>query len=276
MPATANCLDAGLDYLRRRWSAIPIIAKSKRPMVPWTPFQEKAPTAEQLKGWFATRPDANIGIVTGAVSGLVVLDIDVGHGGADSLAGLEAHYRKLPPTVEAETGGGGRHFYFRHPGGMVRNRAGIAPGIDLRGDGGMIVAPPSVHPSGRRYRWADGRAPGETALAAMPDWLLRRARAGDERTAGGGHPLAHWRRLVREGVGEGQRNNSIASLAGHLLWRGVDPAVALDLLLCWNRERCRPSLDDDEVAQVVDSIARLHEREAREASAQWEPDRGER
>jgi len=75
-----------------------------------------------------------------------------------------------------------------------------------------------------------------------------------------GHPLAHWRELVRQDVAEGTRNSTLASLAGHLLWHGVDPQVALELLLVFNRVRCRPPLPDDEVAQVVASITRLHER----------------
>ena len=64
---------------------------------------------------------------------------------------------------------------------------------------------------------------------------------------------------MSEGVNRGERNNSVASLAGHLLWHGVDPAVVLELLLCWNRVRCRPPLDDEEVARAVLSITRLHE-----------------
>ncbi|MFO1301135.1 MAG: primase alpha helix C-terminal domain-containing protein [Burkholderiaceae bacterium] len=77
-----------------------------------------------------------------------------------------------------------------------------------------------------------------------------------------GHPLSHWRRLVGEGVAEGARNATIASLAGHLLWHQVDPHVVLELLLSWNRQRCRPPLADDEVAATVASIARTHVRGA--------------
>jgi hypothetical protein len=76
-----------------------------------------------------------------------------------------------------------------------------------------------------------------------------------------GRSLSDWRRLVREGVAEGRRNSTIASLTGHLLWHGVDPDMALELLLAWNRIRCRPPLDDAEVAQVVASITRLHDAE---------------
>jgi hypothetical protein len=79
-------------------------------------------------------------------------------------------------------------------------------------------------------------------------------------THGPGHSPSHWRELIREDIGEGRRNDTIASLAGHLLWREVDAEVVLELLLAWNRAHCRPPLSDAEVVHTVDSIARLHER----------------
>ena len=239
------------------WSVIPIEAHGKRPLVAWLEYQSRLPREDEIDAWFGARREPNLGVVTGAVSNLVVLDVDPQHGGAQSLAALEIEHGALPDTVEAQTGGGGRHFYFAHPGGVAHNRVGLAPGIDLRGDGGCVVAPPSLHPSGRRYRWAPGRSPQERQLAPLPDWLLRLARPTPARA---GHPLAHWRALVREGVDEGSRNSTLASHAGHLLRFGVDPRVALELLLAWNRVRCRPPLADSEVAAVVDSIARLHEQ----------------
>lgn len=254
-PQTPAALDAALDYLARGWSVIPIQPGGKRPLAAWLEFQLRHPSPQEIDRWFRRWSDANVAIVTGQISALVVLDIDVRHGGAESLARLEQANGPLPRTLEALTGGGGRHLYFVHPGGLLRNRTGIEPGIDLRGDGGYVVAPPSLHPSGRRYQWAHG--PSDVPLAQMPAWLLVRPLPGAEKT---GHPLAHWRQLVREGVAEGERNNSVASLAGHLLWHGVDPTVALDLLLCWNRTRCRPPLQDDEVARTVESITRLHLR----------------
>jgi hypothetical protein len=157
------------------------------------------------------------------------------------------------------TGGGGHHLYFRHPGGSVRNRAGLAPGLDLRADGGYVVAPPSLHPSGRHYAWRAGHEPEQVALAPAPAWLT----AAEEEAGRPGHPLRYWRSLVREGVDEGERNSRIASLTGHLLWHGVDPAIIFDLMLCWNASRCRPPLLEDEVERVVESIVRTHARHAR-------------
>ena len=250
---------AALGYAGLGWSVLPLGAKSKRPLIAWRALEARRAGGAEIQGWFRRWPDANVGIVTGAISRLIVLDIDPKHGGEIGLAALVRRHGPLRPTVEAATGGGGRHFYFASPGGEIRNRAGLAQGIDLRGDGGYIVAPPSIHPSGRPYAWVAGRSPHEFPLAPMPPWIPRMSGASGG-GSGGGRSTEDWRKLVREGVDEGTRNATIASLTGHLLGHGVDAEVARDLMLAWNRTRCRPPLDDDEVAAVVASITRLHER----------------
>jgi len=257
----SSCHGAALEYLARGWSVIPVEPRGKRPLVAWLEFQDRQPTAAEVTGWFGRWPEANLGIVTGVVSGLAVLDVDAGHGGAQSLVGLENAHGPLPRTITVATGGGGRHLYFSHPGGVVHNKVGLAPGIDLRGDGGCVVAPPSLHPSGRRYAWAPGCAPGQERLASLPPWLRQLARPGPGRA---GHPLTHWRELTRRRIPKGERNNTIASLAGHLFWHGVDAGVVFELLEAWNREHCEPPLPVEEVAHVVESIARLHERRGEE------------
>ncbi|HUM16670.1 MAG TPA: bifunctional DNA primase/polymerase [Candidatus Nitrosotalea sp.] len=251
-----DVLDSALAYARRGWSVVPVWPREKRPLIPWAPYQHHRPDEAEIRQWFRRWPSANVGIVTGAVSSLVVVDVDPLHGGDDSLRALEQAHGPLPDTMTAATGGGGLHVYLAHPGGRVPNEVGLVAGIDLRGDGGFVVAPPSVHPSGRRYAWLGTDLVAAPLPAPMPPWLLHLVR---ERGYRPGHSLAHWRRLVKEGIQEGERNNSIASLAGHLLWHGIDPEVILDLLLCWNARRCRPPLSDDEVARTVESIARLHE-----------------
>ncbi len=245
---------AALSYAARGWSVIPVEAGGKRPLVPWLEFQQRVATNEEIASWFGRWREANVGIVTGQVSRLLVVDVDPQHGGAESLAAMERAQGALPRTLEVHTGGGGRHLYFAYPSVRLHNRVGIRPGIDLRCEGGYVVAPPSVHPSGARYRWALGQGPGDLPVAQLPDWFLEAMRASGQ----GGHGLKHWRRLVREGVAEGERNSVLASFTGHLLWHGVDPEIAQDLLLAWNQVRCRPPLPDEEVARVVQSIARLH------------------
>ena len=249
-------LDAALAYRALGWAVIPAKAREKRPAIRWQKYQDGLPTDDEIRGWLKRWPDGNLAVVTGAISGLLVLDVDRRHGGDLALAQLEQRHGALPDTVESITGGGGRHVYFAHPGFEVRNRVGFAPGLDLRGDGGVIIVPPSIHPSGKPYRWRDGHGPTEASLAPLPFWLLEpRFPQGGQI----GHSLAYWRDLLHDGVEEGRRNATLASLSGHLLWHGVDPDVVMELLLCWNKVRSRPPLGDDEVIRTVRSIARLHE-----------------
>jgi hypothetical protein len=247
---------AALDYLSRGWAVVPIGRHSKRPIIAWQVYQQQLPDAADLEHWFARWPDANIAIVTGRHSGL-----DVDHGGEQSLDALIHERGPLPATMAARSGGGGRHLYFGHPGGVVHNRVDLFRGIDLRGDGGLIVAPPSVHPSGGRYRWLPGCAPEECSPAPLPEFLCAAIVTGKRAP---GHPAAFWRELLATGVTEGGRNNAVASLTGHLLWHGVDHQVVTELLLCWNRIRCQPPLDDDEVERTVESIVRTHLRQQSE------------
>jgi len=126
--------------------------------------------------WFDTWPDANVGIAIGAESGLVVLDVDPRHGGTESLEELETRHGRLPLSPVVLTGGGGTHSYFAHPkGGTVPNRTNFAglPGLDLRADGGYVVAPPSVHASGRAYEWSKLLHPTPSFLASWPPGATR-------------------------------------------------------------------------------------------------------
>ena len=131
---------AALAYRARGWSVIPVLRADKRPALPWQAYQDRSADEDEIRSWFRRWPAANLAIVTGRLSGLVVLDVDPGHGGEQSVRRLVAEHGRLPATVEARTGGGGRHLYFRHPGGTVHNKVGLAPGIDLRGDGGLASA----------------------------------------------------------------------------------------------------------------------------------------
>ncbi len=120
-----------------------------------------------IRRWWRRWPEANVGLRTGVVSGLVVLDVDPDHGGEASLGELVDAYEALPETLEVRTGGGGWHLYFIHPGGRVTNSAGVlGPGLDVRGDGGYILTPPSRHVTGGTYRRLTHTPP-----AAMPEWL---------------------------------------------------------------------------------------------------------
>ncbi|ACB27123.1 bifunctional DNA primase/polymerase [Methylobacterium radiotolerans] len=221
-----------------------------------------------VRAWFTSAPQANIGMATGTT---VVLDVDPRHGGDASLEALEAEHGPLPETTRALTGGGGQHILFRAPADVeIRNSAGdqggLAPGLDIRGAGGYIVAPSSRHASGRYYAWSVDHHPDDVPPAEMPDWLVQAlSRTGEGAAA---RDPSEWRNLVAEGVVDGGRNVAVSKLTGHLLRRYVDPEVAHELVQAWNETRCRPPLTPEEVTKTVGSIARkeLRRREAQHGS----------
>src|SRR5262249_8324027 len=202
-----------------------------------------------IHGWWRENPDYNIGIATGAVSNIFVVDVD-GWPAETALRKLEERYSGLPATVEAITSRG-RHVYFRYPQVSVRNSAGkIADGIDTRGDGGYVLAPPSVHPSGRRYAWSVDSA---NAFAEAPQWLLDKI--AEPKNGNAATPPSEWRERVATGVEEGKRNDQLIRLTGHLLRRYVNPFVASQLVQSWNATHCRPPLPSEDVECIVNSIA---------------------
>lgn len=159
------------SYARLGLRVFPLAPRSKVPLTP-RGFKDATDDVDQVRRWWAERPDANIGIACGESSGLFVVDVD-GPAGEAALAWLEADWGSLPITAEVRTGKG-RHVYLRHfPG--ARNTAGaLGEGIDTRGEGGYVVAPPSVHPNGSIYSWAPGRSPREQRRADAPEWLCKR------------------------------------------------------------------------------------------------------
>ena len=250
-PALPPMARAALWYGARGLRVHPLRSGSKLPV--WARWQERATTDPQIiSNTWKQSPDAGIGIATGAASGVIVIDGDHRHGGDDTLASLEREHGEIPPTWRCLTPGG-LHLYIRHPGGHVGNRVGLWPGIDLRGDGGYVVAPPTALADGRSYVWEVGNGPHGLAPIVAPTWLLDRIRPAAGPAVA--HPPDFWRTLVSDGVDQGGRNHAVAQVAGHLL-RRLDPYVALELVLAWNARRCRPPLSDYEVTRTVDSIAR--------------------
>lgn len=208
-----------------------------------------------IDNWWRGVSDLNVGLATGAGAGVFVLDID-DEAGENALAELERNNTPLPITVEAITGKG-RHLYFRlgeHD--PIRNSAGkIGPGLDIRGDGGYVVAPPSVHPSGRKYEWSVDSA---VEFADAPDWLhtLIAEPSGGSK----GRPLEAWHALLTSPIPNGQRNSTLAEITGKLLFHDVNLVLIRDLLVCVNAARCDPPLTVEEVEAIVASVARTHLR----------------
>jgi hypothetical protein len=251
-----SLLEAALRYANRGWPVFPCQAKGKAPLVQ-RGLLAAVTDPETITGWWRVWPDANVAGRTGRASGLIVLDVD-GEDGLASLRELERRHGPLPKTASVVTPRGGQHFYFAHPGGHVPNSASqLGAGLDIRGDGGYVLLPPSVGASGRRYE------PDEQCAAApLPGWsahpVASRENGSQART-----PTGVWVEIVRNGLPEGQRNDGLTRLTGHLL-RRLDVDLAAELVHVVNA-RCRPPLPAGDVDLIIDSIARRELQRRQEA-----------
>lgn len=179
-------LQWAIFYAERGFSIIPTAEGSKRPGLPWEEWAQKRPDTNQLTLWLTgLYRNSQIGMVTGRVSGnTFVVDADSGPGkeGAENLDDVLMMHDDFPETWTARSGGGGRHYFFRAPPG-VRVKTGkdvLARHVDVRGEGGFLILPPSLHSSGRFYEWVQGVDPATTEIAAAPDWLLDMVRDRSE------------------------------------------------------------------------------------------------
>lgn len=205
----------------------------------------------QIRRWWEMWPDANIGLVTGARSGpagLVVLDID-GPRGEQSIKDGGYSVDDAPQVMT----GKGRHVYYRQDNQWLKNFTGRLPGVDLRAEGGYVVAPPSLHANGKRYEWLDGQdIEALQGLPPVPAWIIALAREGARDVDG----VARSKLADKRDLGEGERNAGLASLGGRLRRAGMEGPEIEIALQAANRERCKPPLDDAEVTAIAESVAR--------------------
>jgi hypothetical protein len=163
---------AALHLAKRGMAVFPLSPGTKIPMAGSKGFKDATRDLKRVCALWTKHPTANVGIATGAISGVWVLDIDAHHDGEVTLVEIERRHGGLPLTIQVDTPNGGRHLYFRITQGSqgIRNSAGrVGLGIDVRGNGGSIVAPPSVLSDGRQYRWHRN---GANSFATSPNWLL--------------------------------------------------------------------------------------------------------
>lgn len=225
-------LTEALRYLSLGFSIIPV-GRDKKPLIPWKKYQKEKATSEEIKEWIIRFPDMNIGAVTGAISGIVVVDVE-----------KEGSTEGIAPTATVKTGGDGWHFYYKHPGRPISNSARlIAPLTDIRGDGGYVVLPPSIHSSGNTYKWSDS-APIEQGFSNLPDEVLKKIDAAGEKTE------------VLD-VSQGSRNATATKYIGRVLrqltsdlWDTAGWASLRD----WNATHAKPPLPENELEMIFSSI----------------------
>ncbi|MBL1216602.1 MAG: hypothetical protein D8M59_03820 [Planctomycetes bacterium] len=252
-PEPSNLLTAAMRYADVGHPVFPCRSGAKKPITEHGLLDASTDKA-QIAEWWGQHPDANIAIRT---DGLIVIDVD----GPDNSWLLDDvdKQQELANAPTSITPRGGRHHIFRAPNGRTyRNSASkVAPHVDVRADGGYIVAPPSVV-DGKTYRWLEGSGldwPPEE-LTEPPSWLLEildgiaanRGRASEAQSGGGADD--------RSLIPEGNRNATLTSMAGSMRRRGMSESAILAALHQTNQEQCQPPLDDREVQKIAESVSR--------------------
>jgi hypothetical protein len=277
-------LDEALAYAARGWPVFP--CAGKKPLTPHG-FKDASTNPNVIERWWLRHPDANIALATGKDAGVFVIDVDSGKvpEAAASLLGLEKELGgELPETLESTTGTGGRHLFFAwSESHEVRNKNALRPGIDVRGEGGYVILPPSIHPDTKRpYVWFPGRTVTAYAGRACLDFLAPPPKnvAPWERLdpAPPRQPRQALAQLGRTPVLERARkylrecDPAIQGRGGHnaLLWAAramvvgfdFDDATALELLWSEYNPRCQPPWDES-----VEADRRDFERKVGQARA---------
>lgn len=232
--------------------------KTKKPLTPHgCKDAKKDPGA--IRAWWKKYPTASIGIATGSASGLVVIDEDTdedkGLDGYHEVAQWERDNGALPETLRAITGRGGNHLYFHYTGTDIGNRAGILEGVDVRGEGGYVIAPPSMHPNGTEYHWEI--APEDMELAEVDETVLRFLQIGKE----GSQNAQDFE--VPDVIEDGERNDRLFRIACSMQAQGYHDDAIRATIEITNRTSCPHPLDDDEVALILSSALKYHKGELR-------------
>lgn len=239
-----NILDQAVEYVDWGWSVLPVKPDEKRPfMTNWLQYTKTRAPKPMVESWFNNLSGAGVGVVTGRISGIVVLDIE-----AYCKIPIEEILRKYPTQLVARSGGGGYHLYFSYPRTATRisNRVGIFEGADIRADGGFIVAAPTTHPNGKKYEWIQKGPPG-----VFPTELLNLSSKPVNTQSD------NWVTETLRGVPEGGRNDACARLAGYFFSKGMNYDIVEAILTEWG-EKCDPPMPVHELRTTIKSIERSH------------------
>ncbi len=253
-----DILTAALCYARMGLCVLPV-SREKRPLIPkWPETASKDP--EVIRRWWKRWPGANVAIACGQRShGLVVLDIDIhperNIRGDIAIEQWQKEHGRFPASVVACTGSGGRHYYFFDPASSnaFHNAVSLLNGVDLRTDGGCIIAPPSIHANGKRYEWLDGKSPILEGIArvnaSVYELLQLSASAGQKDSEKKGEPAPL---DFSEAIKQGTRNETVFRYARDQAGKGVPQDITEEAALQLNA-RFSPPLDAEEVRKTVRS-----------------------
>ncbi|MCX5810158.1 MAG: bifunctional DNA primase/polymerase [Proteobacteria bacterium] len=265
-------LNDAITYLKKGFSVIPV-QKDKKPFIKWEPYQKQKPTIEEITTWFKKWPDAMIGLVTGTISELCVIDCDTpeGQGKVDELISDNLVF----PV--AETPRGGKHYYFKMPNEPLGNNAGAIPGVDFRGEGGYIVAPPSINGTGKGYRWVDGLSIDEIEPPELPAPyinLLNKALVFNRGIRGGENLTDE--NLTKpykalQFLTQGTRDNDLFHVANCMIKGGIEPDKAYKVLEIL-ANNCEPPFPVSEIKNKIESVLKRvdkRERNLKKEVLEW-------
>jgi len=236
----------------------------KRPVLySWEEYKKRRPTKEEVTSWFTEYPDANIAIITGEVSGIIVMDLDSSD--AETHAAEKGGFDGTPRVVT----GRGSQVYLKHPEYPVRNSSNRKLKIDMRGDGGYVVAPPSMHGSGRQYKWVEDCSILDVDPVECPEWVIDFIKHPPMNQLNTTKPVTATNTktnqtvvntegnkfvdVLRNGTSTGDRNQTAASLVGHLMKTVKDPNEVWEIINLWNQKNS-PPLDQKELKKTFDSV----------------------
>ena len=231
----------------------PVVPRGKNPLTS-NGFKDASRELNQLSRWWGQWPDASIGISCGH-SGLDVIDIDrtADMSAEEALVELEQQFGSLPTTPHVLTGGGGFQFYFRSKD-PINSKIRLLKNVDLKSAGGYVIAPPSIHATGKMYSWELLHKITDLPIADSPSWLKDLNKPIASQTV---RPLNFWCDLFKNGLEKGARNDGLTKLAGYFFRKNVDAYLVKEIITLWNSHKVRPSLSDDEIQRTIDSVARL-------------------
>lgn len=251
----SKCGRAAIQLAQAGLAVLPLCECNKIPSIKGG-CKSATDDVAQVRAWWALNPKHNVGIATGSPSrGLVVIDFDVdpdkGEDGYETLRTWEREHGELPETVTAITGRGGIHYYYRC-NTPIACSVNAELGVDIRGDGGFVVAPPSIHPNGRTYEWEND--PCEVAIAEADDnvYAFIRYVQGEKRRSS--------KFKLPELIGAGTRNDTLFRYGSSLQAQGYDDVYISMALTKVNSERCKPPLPEDIGCAIVTSVTECYEK----------------
>lgn len=242
-------LRAALFYaLRMGWPVFPLKPRSKDPITPHG-FKDATLDEAQIRVWWSKWPNANIGIPTGIRHW--VFDVDPRNGGDDSLMGLVAQYGALADTIQQITGGGGSQRFYEPPDQMkIGCHTAVWPGIDIKGEGGYVVVPPSIHPSGNPYIW-DGADPiTKQTIAPANPWLLSEI---NKRTNGHHEPFE-----LPEKIAKGTQHTTLFKMGASMRRKGCGYAEILEALWQVNQKHCDEPGPRENIEKLAESVCKQY------------------